>query len=455
MKITTEKLPKSLLAMDIELDHAQIEKGLDQAARRLSQKHTIPGFRKGKAPRFIIENYFGRDAVMEEASNDLINKAFKKAMEQEDINPVGQPSLVSIHNDDDGFRFRVTVPVSPTLQLADYRSIRKPLEIEPVTDEVVERALDMQRDKHVALRELDEPRPAQDGDQLVVKQEVLIDGQRQHDPDDAEEDGEPAETTVVLQDGRLISEYYQGLLGVQVDESRTITARIPDDHENTELRGKEVTFNVQVMSIQERILPEWEELPELENFDGTLDDLRQSIREKLEDSSRSMAETYLYEQFLEEVIAGSEFDIADATIAMIAEQILNQQVKQFEQYGITMEQMLEVRGITLEEAVEEFVPVAEQQAKTSMVTIEMGKYEQLTVSDDDIEAQIQEMISDYPAEQHEQVATFLRTNMHEDVVRAVLDHKLRERVIQIATDQAPPLPDNDAASSDESDSDAA
>ncbi len=99
MKVTTEKLPKSLLTVDVELDQAQVEKGLDRAARRLSQKYNIPGFRKGKAPRFIVENYFGRSALVEEASEDLINKAFKEALEQEQIAPVGRANLETVHFD--------------------------------------------------------------------------------------------------------------------------------------------------------------------------------------------------------------------------------------------------------------------------------------------------------------------------------------------------------------------
>jgi len=114
VKVTTEKLPKSLLALDIELDQAQVEKGLDRAARRLSQKYTIPGFRKGKAPRFIIENYFGRPALIEEAYEDLVNNAFKQALDQEQIVPVGKANLEETHFEEAPFRFRVTVPVEPT-----------------------------------------------------------------------------------------------------------------------------------------------------------------------------------------------------------------------------------------------------------------------------------------------------------------------------------------------------
>src|SRR5690606_3306169 len=110
VKVTTEKLPKSLLALDIELDSDQVEKGLDRAARKLSQKVNVPGFRKGKAPRFILENYFGRPALIEEATDDLVNKAFREALEQEKIEPVGPASLDGAPNFDvEPYTFRVLV----------------------------------------------------------------------------------------------------------------------------------------------------------------------------------------------------------------------------------------------------------------------------------------------------------------------------------------------------------
>src|SRR5262245_34958715 len=176
VKVTSEKLPKSLLALEIELDSDQVEKGLDRAARRISQKVNIPGFRKGKAPRFIVENYYGRPALLEEASDDLINRTFRQALEQEQISPVGAPALDSVNFDEEPFRFRVTVPVSPTVVLPDYHAIHVPMTVSDVTDEMLEEALRDQRERHVVLKELEEPRPAEQGDQLTVQIESFVDG---------------------------------------------------------------------------------------------------------------------------------------------------------------------------------------------------------------------------------------------------------------------------------------
>src|SRR3954464_6472654 len=214
VKVTTEKLPKSLLALDIELDREQVEKGLDRAARRLSQKVNIPGFRKGKAPRFIVENYYGRPALVDEAHEDLINKAFKEALDQEKIAPVGQANLENVDFNEAPFHFRVTVPVAPTTTLPDYRTIRVPFEPTEITDALVAEALDQRRERHVVLREPEEPRPAQQGDQLTVQIESFLDGE----PLEERQEGAPIpESNVVLEPGRLIAGLYEGLIGISPD----------------------------------------------------------------------------------------------------------------------------------------------------------------------------------------------------------------------------------------------
>lgn len=177
MKVTKEKLPNSLISLQVELDPATVEKGLDRAARRLSQMHHIPGFRRGKAPRFIVERIFGKEALIREATDELVNNALRDIIEREDIAPVGKPSLEEI-NFLGTVTFRVTIPVRPSIRFSDYLSYRFPLEVPAVTEEEVDRAMEMLLERHVVLRELDDPRPAQRGDQLTVKIDMLDEHRR-------------------------------------------------------------------------------------------------------------------------------------------------------------------------------------------------------------------------------------------------------------------------------------
>lgn len=443
MKVTTERQPKSLLLVDIELDNDQVEKGLDRAARRLSQKHAIPGFRKGKAPRFIIENYFGRAALLEEASEDLINRSFREALDQEQIEPVGPPTLESI-DPSETFRFKVSVPMSPSVTLGDYRAIRMPLEIEPITDEVVQRALEQRREQHVALKELEEPRPAQPGDQLTVKLQTLVDGE----PMDAVPEGEePPDAPLVLEEDRLVPELYEGLLGVSGDEEREVHAKMPDDHPNEEVRGKDVVFHVKVVGIQERMLPEWDELPTLEEFEGTLEEMRDDTYEKLAEQARNEGERQLVDTFIEQAVEQTDYDVPDVMIREMANDMLEQQGQRFAQYGITIDQMLQFRGQTRDDAINELLPEAEKRLKVRLALQQIVEREQLDITNEEMMAESEEVLQSYDEATREAIQQQINSErevasqFYTSVANAVLDRKLRARIIAIATGEAPELPE--------------
>jgi trigger factor len=436
VKVTKEKLPKSLLSLEIELDREQVEKGLDRAARRLSQKYNIPGFRKGKAPRFIVENYFGRPTLIEEASEDLINKAFKEALDQEDINPVGQASLADISFDEPPYHFRVTVPVPPTATLPDYRAIQAPFESGELTDEMVTEAMDTRRERHVVLREPEEPRPAQQGDQLTVQLESFLDGEPL---EERAEGAEIPESTIVLEPGRLIPGLYEGLLGIAPDETREVVGHMPADHATEKVRDQDVTFKVKLLRIQERLLPEWDELPVLEEFEGTLDELREKTHAELAENIRTSAERTTIDAYITQLVEQTQYDIPDALIQQEADDLLHQRGHEFERYGITLDQMLQYRGQTHDEAVEELKPQAEERLKTTLALREIVRGEGLMADESEVDAEVARIIETYEEDQRESARLLLSNQLRSTVASGVIDKKLRDRLFAIATGAAPAL----------------
>lgn len=434
MKVTTEKLPKSLLALDIELEPDEIEKGLDRAARRISQKVNIPGFRKGKAPRFIVENYYGRPALLEEASDDLINRTFRQALEQEQISPVGAPALDSVNFDEEPFHFRVTVPVNPTVVLPDYHAIHVPMTVSEVTDEILEEALRDQRERHVVLKELEEQRPAEQGDQLTVQIESFVDGEP---VEEREEGAVIPESTLILEPGRLVDGLYEGLLGVSVDEEREITAHMPDDHSNEKVAGKDVLFKVKVNKIQQRLLPEWDEVPVLEEFEGTLDEFRAKTRADLVTAAQNVAERDTVNAYVEKLVEGSSFDIPDAMIEHQAEHLLEEQGQYFQRYGISLDQMLQYRGQTREDATKEFLPQAEERLRTSLVLQEVVAAEKLAIDEQEIDEEVARVVATYKEEEQAMAFNMLSTRLRSNVANTVLNQKLQQRLLALATGTAP------------------
>jgi trigger factor len=435
VKVTTEKLPKSLLALEIELEQAQVEKGLDRAARRLSQKYNIPGFRKGKAPRFIVENYFGRPALIDEAYEDLVNAAFKQALDQEKITPVGKANLEHAHFDAPPFHFRVTVPVDPSTTLPDYRAIRVPFEPRELTDEMVEEALDARRERHVVLREPEEPRPAKQSDQLTAQVETFLDGEP------LEERAEGAalpESTLILEPDRLVPGLFDGLVGIAPGETREVVAHMPADHANEKVRDKDVTFKVTANRIQERLLPDWEELPVLEEIEGTLDDLRAKTREELAEGLKNQQERDTIDQYIKQLVEQTEYDIPDALIEQEADEMLHQRGHEFERYGITLDQMLQYRGQTHDEAVEELKPEAEERLRTTLALREVVRAEGLAASDAEVADEVDRIVETYEDDQRERARQLLSTTQFRPTIAStVIDKKLRDRLFQIATGTAP------------------
>ncbi len=443
MKVTTEKLPQSLLSLQIELDRDRLERGLDQAARRLSQKYPVRGFRPGKAPRFIIEQTYGRAALLEEATEDLINKAYRDVLKQEQITPVGQPNLEAITSAEP-FTFKVTIPVPPTVTVGDYRAIRIDMDVEALTDAQVELALEALRDKHVVLQEIDEARPAKEGDQLKVNLATIV----APDPDaeDAEPDEEaPTEQTLDLVQGRLIDELHTALIGVNIGDNVEVSSQMPDDHANAEVRGKQITFKVEVLGMQERLLPEWDDLPALENFSGTVEELRAKTRSDLETTAKTAAERKLLDAYIAELTSGTEYDVPEVMVHELAESMLQDQGRQFERYGITLDQMLQYRGKTREESIVELMPDAERQTKTTLALREVVEAEGLQVSPEELKAETERMLLEYPEEERGNVAQILSTQLISTVANAALDRKLRERLVAIATGTAPERPADESA----------
>lgn len=479
MKVTTEKLPKSLIALQIEIDRDQFERSLDQAARRLSQKFPIQGFRPGKAPRFIIERTFGREALIEEATEELINTGYRKAIKQENIEVVGPPNLDKIHSIEP-FVFTVHVPIPPTVTLPDYRSIHVPLVVEPVTDEMVEAALEQIREKHLTLQELDEPRPAQQGDQVQVRLKMVVEGEEEEeveeqteevaddseakadteaetDQTDDEEKGdevesEGSEETLPLEPNHLIPELYEGLIGTVVGEKKTIVAVLPDNYHEESLRGKKITFHVGILDIKRRIVPAWEELPALESFNGTFEEFRAHVRENLENQERKRAEQEQLNTYIEQLVEQTTFDIPDVMIRDVAHSMLHEQEQQFARYGISLDQVLQYRGVTHDQAVDELIPEAEKQVKVTLALREVIKQEGITVGEEEIEAEIQTILESYDEKQRPQVERTLRGQLRSSVANVVLDKKLRACISAIASgnstdasDSSPAAPDAEGA----------
>jgi trigger factor len=410
---------------------------------------------------------------MEEASDDLINKAFQDALKQENISPVGKPNLENV--EENPFRFRVTVPVEPVVELPDYRAYDISYELEPVSEETVAKLLDAQREQHVVLQELEEMRPAQEGDMITVTLSSDIDEDDDDDDDDEDEDDdlddkddededdededdeddedddededededdedqadEDKEEKIALVRERVRSEIYEALLGTQPGDVRTIALHYGEDEENEELRGRDVTYTITVKNVQERLLPDWEELPTLTEFEGDIEALRANARSRLEHAAEERARKNVVDAFLDRLAAETTLELPDAMIEERAHEMFHEQVAQFAQYGISEEQYLSITGKSHEEAAAEFNEPAETDVRRSLIVREIIRREELQLQEQDLQTEQARFLADFGPEREPEARTMLENpRMVNVIASAALDRKLRDRLVAIAKGEA-------------------
>lgn len=361
----------------------------------------------------------------------------KDVLKEANVNPVGQLQIENVDTSET-LRFRLRVPVAPTVTLPDYRAIRVPLEVEPVTDTMIERGIGILREKHVVLKELEEPRPAAHGDQLTLTMTATLEGEQLFASASADD-----EALLVLEPGHTIYGLYEGLLGITVGEDREIMVRIPEDHVEVEMRNKDVLFRVHAIAIHERMLPDDEELSTLENLEGDVSVIRQYVQESLDEYVRVTAEQKLVQTYTEKLIAQSEFDIPDVIVMNMLETMLQEQgyldIESDEE-----RQRRENRGEALNippELVRQFRPLAEERVKSLLALQEMIQQEALPISQNEIQEEVyRELMQLVDPETQTLPAIQTNANITQALVhqatRRVLDRKLYERIVAIATGQA-------------------
>ncbi|MBC8075513.1 MAG: hypothetical protein H7Y32_05510, partial [Chloroflexales bacterium] len=212
---------------------------------------------------------------------------------------------------------------------------------------------------------------------------------------------------------------------------------MPDDHANEKVRDKDVTFGGQIETIQERLLPDWDELPTLENFEGDLEALRAKTRSDLDSAAHSVAERKVLDSFIEQLVASTEYDVPDVLVHERAHDLLHEQGAQFERYGISLDQMLQYRGKTHDEAVHELEDDAAQQLRTTLALQKVIAGEELSVSTDEINAEIERAVQEYGEGERAQARQVLGNQMRSSIASTVLDRKLRDRILLLAAGVEP------------------
>jgi trigger factor len=430
MKVTTERLENCQVNVIVELDAAEIDKKLRQTARRISREFNVPGYRKGRAPFHAVVRVFGREAIQQEALEDFGNDLYEQALEEIEYEPYEVGELKEVEWDP--FHMTILVPIEPVVELGDYRSVRVPLEPEPVTDEDIEARLAEFQQEHTESVPVE--RPAALGDEVVIDLEGRV-GDKLIMSNENQE--------IRLEAGGRIPMpgFHEEVVGMSPGEDKTFTLTVPEDDFEEEVAGQEATIDVHLHTVREEDVPPLDDDLALMVGDyDTLDDLRAALREETETEALQRAESEYLDRVLEAMIEGADrIEYPPQAIDREADYVLQQMERNLAAQGMQLDRFLTMIGKTREAYKQELRPAAEERLRHRLVLREVAEREDLTVEEEEIQAEVDRMMEGMGEEAGE-LGELLQSEVGRMSVKDdLLSTKVQERVVEIGKGEAPPL----------------
>ncbi|MBI1885067.1 MAG: trigger factor [Chloroflexi bacterium] len=421
MKVSTERTPDSQVVLEIEVEPERLERSLDKAYRSLAQRTAVPGFRKGKAPRLMLERHVGRHRLLHEALDNLIPEVYNEAIDENGIEPIDQPRIEVLQEEPPVFK--ATVPVRPTVELGDYRKFKVKREPVQAAPEEVEAALEELRHRYALHEPVD--RPVQLGDIVRADIRAAVDGRAIVDEEDAEfrlrEDG------VIVFPGVA-----EGLLGAKKGVIHEVTVTVPEDFPEGGLAGRPCTFAVLVKEVKQERLPEPND--EFARQVGEGFPSLQALRERLEADALERKQAAADDEYREKVVdalvdRAKKIEFPPVLVEGEIERLLREEARAA---GEDVDRYIEQLKRAPDQLREELRPQAEARVRRSLALTRLAELEEVTVEPAEIEAEI-ERIAAGAGPQGDQVRRlFSNAGGRETIGRSLLTRKTLDRLAAIA-----------------------
>ncbi len=392
MSVQVEKLEKNMAKLTVEVPAEEVEKALQAAYMKEKNKISIPGFRKGKVPRAMIEKMYGAAVFYEEAANILIQDNYAAAMEESKEDIVSRPTIDIVQIESGKpFIFTAEVAVRPEVTLGKYKGVQVTKIDTTVTDEEVEAALEKEQQKNSRTVTVTD-RPVANGDTAVIDFEGFVDGV-------AFEGGKGENHPLEIGSHSFIDTFEDQLVGHNTGDEVEVNVTFPEKYQAADLAGKPAVFKVKINEIKTKELPELNDefASEVSEFD-TLAEYKEDLRKHLEVEKENEAKRTKEDEALKKIIDKSTMELPEAMIDTQCENMINEFAQRIAQSGLSMEQYMQFSGMTIDGLKEQVRPEAETRIKSSLVLEQIAKEENIEVSEDEINAEVEKMAAQYGME---------------------------------------------------------
>jgi trigger factor len=390
MSFTVEQLEeKNMVKLVIESSAEDFEKGIEKAYNKNKNRITVQGFRKGKAPRKIIEKFYGREIFFEDAANAIIPDAYAAAAEESQLDIVSQPQIDLVQLESGKpFVFSATVAVRPEVGLGSYKGVEVAKVETEATDDDINAELDRVREQNSRVVSV-EGRPVQDKDIAVIDYEGFVDGV-------PFQGGKAEGHSLTIGSHTFIDNFEEQLIGKNAGDDVEVNVTFPEDYHAEELKGKAATFKVSIKEIKEKQFDDLDDdfAQNVSDFD-TLDEYKDDLRKTIGERKAKEAKTKKENEVIEKIIESSSMDIPEAMINTQVRQMADDFSMRLQQQGLSVDQYFQFTGLTPDRLIADMKPEAEKRIKSRLVLDAIVKAENITVSDDEYEAELTKMSEEY------------------------------------------------------------
>lgn len=426
-----KKQEKNKVYFDLTVPHEEIKEAESKVYKRNKNYFNVPGFRKGHAPKKIIEQFYGSGIFFEDALNEVLPKIYQDALEELELEVIDQPEIDIDEENFDRSKdliVEVSVEIKPEVVLGDYKGLEIEAVPDEVSDEMIENEIDKQR--HLNARHINiDDRAAEDGDKVNIDFEGKVDGV-------AFEGGSAEDQELELGSGSFIPGFEEGIVGHEIGETFDIDVKFPEDYFNEDLKGKDAVFTITLNSIAVEELPEVDDefIKDISEFD-TVDEYKADLKKQKTEEVEANAKNIRMDRALEAAAANAKVDVPEVMVNNAIDEQIRSMDNNMRSQGLQLEQYLQMLGQSLEDFKDSMRPDAEKEVLKSLVLEAIVEAEKFEISDDEVEAYAREMSERYfkgdEDKQEEMIKTMMESN--KDLMKSDLE---RKKAVELLVDNA-------------------